>query len=243
MRHGMMIVGVLTALTVFGGATFAGTAPKLRQTALEFRTQATRTVTTKYLLYLPEGYESANRKFPVIVYLHGGSIRGEDVETVRTKGLPARLEHDRSFPFIVISPLCPRGEIWTDADAIIGLLDEVLAKYPADRKHVYITGHSLGGRGSLYTAFKYPDRFAAVVSMSAYEPSTAWAPRLSRIPIWYFHGTKDPLTPIAGGDALVEAIRANGGNIRYTRLEGMNHFILSLYDKADWSDWLLEHSL
>jgi len=211
------------------------------QTVQQVETRISRTVRTKYLLYAPAGYER-QQKLPVILYLHGGSLRGDNIEVLRTTGLPHRLEGDHSFPFIVVAPLCPDGEIWTDAEAVIGVLDDVLAKYPADRSRVYITGHSMGGRGALYIAYKYPDRFAAIASMSAYSPVNEWASRLAKIPIWYVHGVNDNIAPITDGDALVQALKAAGGQVKYLRLDGKDHFILDLYERNDWSDWLLMHS-
>jgi predicted peptidase len=177
----------------------------------------------------------------MIVYLHGGSLRGEDVENVRTVGLPRRLETDASFPFIVVSPLCPPGEIWTDVDTVIGILDEVSGRYSVDAGRVYVTGHSMGGRGALYLAFRRPERFAGVVALSAISPITDWAGTLSKIPIWYFHGAKDQQAPVAEGDALVRAIQSAGGSVRYTRLEDGDHFLLDTYFRREWHEWLLEH--
>jgi predicted peptidase len=196
---------------------------------------------TKYLLHLPASQSDTHGLWPVIVYLHGGSLRGDDVETLRTLGLPHRLETDASFPAIVISPLCPVGEIWTDAEAVMGVLDDVLAKYPADRHRVYLTGHSMGGRGALYVAFRYPTRFAAIVAMSAVSPIDAWATRLSEVPVWYIHGVDDQQAPIDDGDALVRALKAAGGDVTYSRLEHRDHSILDIYGKPEWLAWLLQH--
>src|SRR5262249_21007944 len=154
---------------------------------------------------------------------HGGSLRGDNIEALRTIGLPHRLEVDHAFPFIVIAPLCPKGEIWTDAEGIIGVLDDVLAKYPVDRRRVYITGHSMGARGALYVAYKYPQRFAAIAALSAYSPINEWAPRLAKIPIWYVHGVKDNIAPITDGDGLVQALKAAGCDVKYLRLEDRDH--------------------
>jgi predicted peptidase len=222
-------------------AQSASTSRGSSQSGRELVGETTRAISTKYLLHVPADY-SKDRRWPVIVYLHGGSLRGTDVERIRTLGLARRLEGQPSFPFIVISPLCPPGEIWTDVEAIIGILDAVQRDYVVDRDRVYVTGHSMGGRGALYLAFKYPDRFAAVVAMSAVSPISAWSATLSRIPIWYFHGVKDRDVPIADGDALVEAVKAAGGNIRYTRLEDADHALLDTYFRRDWHEWLLEHT-
>jgi len=93
----------------------------------------------QYLLFTPEGYEQVEGKiWPLIVYLHGGSRRGENIERLREPGygLPAMVEKNKSFPFIVLSPLCPEGEYWTDTEAVIALLDEVMNKYAVDASRV-----------------------------------------------------------------------------------------------------------
>ena len=202
---------------------------------------AARPLSAKYLVYLPAEYEKSDQTWPVIVYLHGGSVRGEDIGKLRALGLPRRLDADRSFPFIVVSPLCPAGEIWTDVDTVIAILDEVLSQYRGDRTRVYLTGHSMGGRGALYFAFKRPDRFAAVLALSAVSPILEWAPTLAHIPIRYFHGVKDREAPVADGDALVRAVEDAGGQITYTRLEDADHFLLDTYFSGEWYQWFLRH--
>jgi predicted peptidase len=209
------------------------------QTARVFEQRSTRTLAARYLLHVPEG---AKKPLPVIVYLHGGSLRGEDVEKLRTLGVPGRAEQDPRFPFIVIAPLLPAGEIWTNDDTIIALLDHVLRTQPADRNRVYLTGHSMGGRGALYVAYKHPDRFAAVVAMSAVSPIAHWGTKLRGVPLWYFHGVKDAQAPVADADALMDAIKTAGGDVRYTRLDDRDHFILDMYDRDDLYAWLLQHS-
>jgi predicted peptidase len=94
----------------------------------EFQGTVTRQVLIKYLLFLPQGYaDNPDRKWPLIMYLHGGSRRGNDIEKLREPGygLPAVVEKNKSFPFIVLSPQCPEGEYWTDTDGLIALLDDV----------------------------------------------------------------------------------------------------------------------
>ena len=69
----------------------------------EFRGTVTRSVEMKYLLFIPDGYgDNQAKKWPLIMYLHGGSRRGDDIEKLREPGwgLPALLEKKKSFPFI-----------------------------------------------------------------------------------------------------------------------------------------------
>jgi predicted peptidase len=196
----------------------------------------------EYLLFLPlTSNEDPHRRWPLILYLHGGSLRGDDVNKLRTLGLPHRLEQDRQFPFVVVSPLCPQGEIWTDADALAQLVDQVVRTNRIDEKRIYVTGHSMGGRGALYLAYRLPTRFAAIVAMSPLSPITAWAKELRNTPVWIIHGAKDGAAPIKDSEELVSAIEQSGGHPKFTPLADRHHFILDLYDKNDVFDWMTKH--
>src|SRR5439155_7795122 len=79
-------------------------------------------------------------------------------------------------------------------------------------QRIYSTGHSMGGRGALYFAFRLPSRFAAVLSLNPISPITAWGRSLAQMPVWLFHGTADASAPIAETNELVQAIEAAGGH-------------------------------
>ena len=212
------------------------------QTEQKFEGKARRTVSSKYLLFLPSNYnQDTQRRWPLVLYLHGGSLRGDDTNRLRTLGLPRRLEDDAKFPFVVVAPLCPEGEIWTDADGLAQLLDGVVSNYRIDNKRIYLTGHSMGGPGALYLAYKYPDRFAAVVAISPLSPITAWANQLRSVPLWIIHGVKDGAAPIKDSEELVQAIGQSGGHPRFTPLADRDHFMLDFYDKNEVFDWMTEH--
>ncbi len=85
----------------------------------------------------------------MIVYLHGGFLRGDAVNRLREAGLTFRLETKRDFPFVVLSPLLPVGEYWMmHEEAVVGLIDHISEEYKVDRNRIYLTGHSLGGQGT-----------------------------------------------------------------------------------------------
>jgi predicted peptidase len=231
------LVSMLLAGTGFGEAPSG-------QHSAEFSGTVTRSVQMKYLLFLPEGYSGdQSKKWPLIMYLHGGSRRGDDIEKVREAGwgLPALLEKKKSFPFIVVSPLCPNGEYWTDTEALIALLDDIEKHYLVDLSRIYLTGHSMGGFGAWYLAYQHPERFAAIAPLSAPFVVTAWADRLKAMPIWAFQGAQDSLVPIAGTQDLIAALHALGNHARFTVLPGRDHGILDVYENEELYSWFLEH--
>jgi predicted peptidase len=216
------------------------------QRPAEFRGTIIRELQIKYLLFVPAEYpEGQDKRWPLIMYLHGGSRRGNDIQKLREPGfgLPALVEKDKSFPFIVLSPQCPDGEIWTDTEALIALLNDVESKYSVDPSRVYLTGHSMGGFGTWYLAYKHPDRFAAIAPMSGWPFVTAaWAAQLKDMPIWAFHGAKDEIAPIGGTQELISALKALGNDVRFTVLPDRDHYILDSYENKDLYSWFLHHS-
>jgi predicted peptidase len=196
-----------------------------------------------YLLFLPAEYETkTDARWPLILYLHGSSLRGTNIESVRTLGLPHKIESEPNFPFVVVSPQCAPGEIWTDVDALAALIDRVQADYRIDPNRIYLTGHSMGGRGALYLAYRQPQRFAAVIALSPLSPITAWKENLAKVPLWILHGKTDTLAPVAETQELVRGIEAAGGHPRLDILPERDHFILDIYDRPELYEWLIKHT-
>ena len=195
-------------------------------------------VQMQYLLFLPKRYEKSGERWPLILYLHGGTPRGNDISQMPRWGLTEKVEKDPDFPFIVVSPQCHTGEIWTDVDALGAILDEVARTHRVDPDRIYVTGHSMGGRGALYAAYKMPERFAAVISLGPVGPITAWAEKLAAIPLWIFHGPNDQYTPLKEVEDLVHAVEAAGSQPQLTVLPGRDHYILDVYDRPDLYEWL-----
>ena len=104
--------------------------PSPQQTHVTSR-EVSHHVDLQYLVFVPQDYEKSTSRWPLILYLHGGSLRGEDILKMKRWGLTEKVETDPHFPFIVVSPQCHPGEIWTDVDAPYGrrVLDDVAATY------------------------------------------------------------------------------------------------------------------
>lgn len=133
-------------ILVFLVATCLARSAPASEQAHVFDASLSHRVHLAYLLFLPATYATQEQsRWPLILYLHGGSLRGDDLERLKTLGLPHKLEGEPDFPFVVVSPQCPAGEIWTDAEAVDALLEQVTHDYRIDPKRVYITGHAWAG--------------------------------------------------------------------------------------------------
>ncbi len=195
------------------------------------------------ILHVPRGI-GHDQKLPVIIYLHGKSLRGSNLSRLRRYGLPSRLQHDRSFPFIVICPQLSEGSRWTDPKELMSLVDYVLKKYPGDPNRVYAMGFSMGGSGVWRLADAYPKRFAAIVPIAgSVDEEVAASSRTKPVAVWAFHGSADHDVNWSNTSTMVKAHEKHGGETKFTLLPGEGHSILEVFGRTDVYKWLLQHQL
>jgi predicted peptidase len=173
-----------------------------------------------YLLYLPADYDTLDlqpsKRWPLMLFLHGAGERGNDLKLVMRHGPPRLVKEGQQFQFIIVSPQCPKNEFWTGKVALLAaLLDEIKNNYAVDSGRMYLTGMSMGGYGTWALAIACPDRFAAIAPVcGGGNPLKVCAIR--NVPVWCFHGAEDDIVPLEESQAMVDALEACGGNVRFT---------------------------
>jgi predicted peptidase len=193
-----------------------------------------------YLLYLPDNYDSL-KNWPLVIYLHGGSQKGNDLNKLKAYGPPRLIDQGKKFDFIVVSPQCPDGRYWSTENWFDSLYAELLAKYRVDTNRVYLTGISMGGYGTYITAMDHPGKFAALLALcgGCNDSDTSRICNLRNIPIWAFHGTADDIVSINETKRIVNRLEQCKGNIKFTPLENEGHGIQFIYEQQDIYDWML----
>ena len=194
----------------------------------------------KYLIYLPKGYAAQKTEYPLVIYLHGGSQRGQDLAKLNLYGLPYRVKKGDDFDFIIASPQCPEGKFWSTDNWFEPLFEELKKTYRIDPKRVYLTGISMGGYGAWQTAVAYPDVFAALLPLCGGCDDSTQICRINYVPIWTFHGTDDDQVSIDETERLVRRLNQCGGNVKFSRLQNEGHSIQYLYEDKTLYDWLLK---
>ncbi len=231
-------VSVVLVVACFGGATVPAWCQQPgKQQPQEI--EVTVKMELSYLLFLPGGYAAdEDKSWPMVLFLHGRGESGDDLSKVKAHGPPKIVETKKDFPFIVVSPQSRRFG-W-NPDALAGLLDHVASQYRVDRRRIYLTGLSMGGYGTWSLAAEHPDRFAAIVPICG-GGNPDHAGRLKNLPIWVFHGAKDRTVPISRSQQMVDAIKAAGGNVKFTVYPDAGHDSWTeTYDNPQLYEWLLE---
>jgi predicted peptidase len=203
-----------------------------------FETQITVSAKLDYLLYLPKGYQDSTKEWPLMLFLHGAGESGSDLAKVKTHGPPKIVESKPDFPFILVSPQSP-GRGW-NPETLNALLNDIQKNYRVDKDRVYLTGLSMGGFGTWALAAAHPEKFAAIVPICG-GGNTADAAKLAKLPIWVFHGEKDPTVPVQNSKEMVAAIKAAGGNVKATYYPEAGHDSWTeTYNNPELYKWLLE---
>jgi predicted peptidase len=205
------------------------------QTSAQLNTQVK--VQLGYLVYLPKDYDK-QESWPLMLFLHGAGERGDDLELVKKHGPPKLIDAGKEFPFIVVSPQCPKGKWWEPIE-LVALLDEIGNKYKVDPDRVYVTGLSMGGFGSWRLAAYAPERLAAMAPICG-GGETYWTKQFVRLPVWAFHGAKDTGVPVERSQAMVDALKKNGGDPKLTIYpEAPHDSWTETYDNPELYTWLL----
>ncbi len=221
--------------------------------------------TIPYRYYLPEGYETSGKSYPVFLYMHGNGSRGSDNKTQLTTNGAALNDAilNSEYECIMIAPQCPSSpKQWVTnypggaefaaslesgvytadnyLNAAAELLCKFLTEYRADTSRVYITGSSNGGGATWSLTARYPEVFAAAIPIAGTGTlggAEKIASRYVGVAIWTFHGDADATLDVNATRQMVNAIKAAGGNITYTEIAGGTH---NIWTKAAYTDGLVD---
>src|SRR5262249_1451408 len=190
-----------------------------------------------YRLLLPENYDP-KQKYPLVVFLHGAGERGTDNDKQLIHGVPefAKAENRKKYPCILIAPQCPNDEKWGDwtvnaplakeptepGRLVLELIDAIQKENSGDSKRIYLTGLSMGGFGTWDLISREREKCAAAVPICG-GGDVKQAPKLTKIPIWVFHGAKDGAVKVERSREMVEAIKKAGGEPKYTEFPSEGH--------------------
>lgn len=218
----------------------------------------TPTKPIKYRLMSPED-STPNRKYPLIVFLHGAGERGNDnrKQLLYFPETMAQPENRKRFPCFIVAPQCPNGRQWVDvpwsdrkstplppmSEALVqaeAAVDDVLHTWPIDPERVCLVGLSMGGYGTWDWAVRRPQKFAAIAPLCGGGDETK-AAVLKDMAIWAVHGDRDEAVPVERSRAMIDAVKAAGGHPKYSELAGVGHNCWSKAFTPSFGlfDWLL----
>jgi phospholipase/carboxylesterase len=169
-----------------------------------------------YTSYVPESYR-ADRPWPLLLTLHGGSGNDEDF-------LWMWLTYAKSRGYLLVSAKS-FGPTWFpwDAPSLMFILDEMQERYHVDPERILLTGLSDGGSFSYEVGFAWPARFAGLAVVAGILRPHQRSAQASQLPVYVAHGAQDQLFPVAYIRLVVDKLREWGHNVTYHELAGFGH--------------------
>ncbi len=152
----------------------------------------------------------SNEKLPLIVLLHGAGERGDgsNVEKVEYPFTKRYLE-DTTHECMIVMPQCPENSFWAaKVESILEFIEQLKAAYNIDEDRIYLTGMSMGGFGTWFTAMAKPEIFAAIAPVCG--GGMEWNAGVLKMPVRTFHGSSDDAVPVVHTENMVAKMRELG---------------------------------
>jgi predicted peptidase len=203
-----------------------------------------------YRILYPSKYD-VNKKYPVVLFLHGSGERGSDNVKQLTHGSKLFLDSVNrvKFPAFVIFPQCPMGNTWAVVNRqpppggdslgrfsfvsdsaprqpmwlVMKMLDSLLKTPQVDSSRIYLGGLSMGGMGTFELLWRKPNIFAAAFPICGAGDPKQVSSYAKDFPIWVFHGSADNVVPPSNSRLMFNALKAAGADVIYTEYPGVGH--------------------
>tara|TARA_X000001036_G_scaffold258427_1_gene240250 strand:- start:466 stop:1443 length:978 start_codon:yes stop_codon:yes gene_type:complete len=192
-----------------------------------------------YVIKLPDQFNK-NKKYPVIIFLHGGVV-------ARPKSLERRQETLDAFnipnedPSILVAPI--RLEWDWDAKKIQDMIMDIKSNLKIDENRIYLTGLSMGGRGTFIVAAGLPQTFAAIMPLSPHHGPFSYVPlaeKVANIPTWLHHSTNDKTSKFSVAKEMADQLDSINTNFVFNVGDfGHSGWKKEIYSNPDYIRWLL----
>ncbi len=209
-----------------------------------------------YRLLIPENYDKS-KHYPLLLFFHGYGERGTDnkAQLKHDVGIFVKPEIRQKYPCFVLVPQAPSGwlgvhipcdkpipapkELPAPVALALEILNAVTKEYSVDKQRVYLSGASNGACAVWCLLERGPKIWAAAVPVCGAGDPTAIGPAHT-VPIWAFSGEKDPTILPERSREMIAALKAAGGDPKYTELAGQGHgpAIAKAYTERELLPWM-----
>ena len=188
---------------------------------------------------LPENFKK-NKKYPLLVFLHGGVKESSGSLTKKAKKLGNKFYMSKNDQYIIAAPI-KLGIDWSPK-RIQDMIEDIKSNINIDESRIYLTGISMGGRGTFIVAAELPDLFAAIMPLSPHHQPYYYHhlhSKVSHLPIFFHHSTNDKTSKFFVALKMSDELKKLNANMVFD----VGHFGHSGWDKIyknpENINWLL----
>ncbi len=173
------------------------------------------------------GTATDSDKAALVIYLHGGSKKGNDNEVQMAEpGIEAIASYlaKRGPNAVMLVPQCPREMSWGGPmNAVLkGLLDSYVNRGIIDTSRIYAFGGSMGGSGTWGLISAYPGLFTAAMPVAG-NPRRAEVKNIVPTAIYAVMGSYDRLMDVEPVETFIKSLIDTGGSAVLDIEEGWDH--------------------
>jgi predicted peptidase len=221
-----------------------------------------------YRVLFPEHFDSS-KTYPILFFLHGSGENGNDNEAQLKNGGALFLRNDvrKNFPSIIVFPQCTKDSFWSNTKfeqdstgktkiifvkggkptkamhALLKMVNNFIEKPYVDKKQVYVGGLSAGGMGTYEVLRRKPKLFAAAFAICGGD-HVGNVNKYKNVPIWIFHGVKDPVVNPQFSKNVANQLRLIGKEVKFTLYAETGHNSWdAAFAEPTFLPWLFSHKM
>jgi len=193
----------------------------------------------KYLISYPDDF-CEDRKYPLVIFLHGAGSRGDSTEKLQSNVCVTNLQkRQNERGYILLAPLCKRGDWFEWMNILVHLVETYRETPYIDATRIHLTGNSMGGYGTWSLATLYPEWFASAMPLCG-GGFPGFAKKLIDLPIRAFHGLCDKTVDPIESLEMAKAVNRVGGHVELILFPELAHNCWErVYSDERNYDWLL----
>ncbi len=216
-------------------------------TAIEKYSRATFTLATTTLPYRKAVINPDAGKAALVIYLHGGSSKGNDNEKqLLEPGTDSIYNYlaGKGMSAVMLVPQCPSTMSWGGKMNLVlaGLINSMVTTEGIDPNRIYLLGGSMGGTGTWSMLNAYTDLFAAAMPVAG-NTSGLIAENVAKTPVCVVMGLADNIMNADAACAFANSLKPLGDDVNVSTEEGWTHEMTCIQSyTTERLNWLFSHT-
>ena len=194
-----------------------------------------------YALYVPRGYQK-EKKAPLLVLLHG--LGSNPREVISYEGITAEAE---KRGYLVVAPFGYNERGWYGSQGkgrggllggrpddpenlgelsekdVLNVLGIIRNEFNIDSARIYLSGHSMGGGGTIYLGAAHSGIWAGLAPMAPAFMGSSDILNEIKVPMMVIAGEKDTLVPVTMVRPFARKMEEMDAGHIYKEISGGNH--------------------
>ena len=170
------------------------------------------------MLYVPPHYDD-QKSWPLYVDLHGSGPS----HVVSKIGDP-NIFNEEALQIAVWGRGPRSGYIGLAEVDVLEAIDYVIENWNVDEDRLHLSGHSMGGGGTLSLIARFPDKFASGRSWAGYNDDLPLG-NMTKVPLYLLHSDDDWGVPVTMSREAMQRLSSMGGKVIWDMTHGDGHAV------------------